>query len=264
MKHLSGENFASIADFIYHPGADIPESGIIFCHVNYVKAAFEAMHKKQGPLVLISSQGDFSTVQHYLDAMPPTLVKWFSVGAVAYYGRTHGIPLGIGDSHYNSLPFDHGQWHVLDAEMKTQRDIRNLLHVRMCLTTSQERQAAYDVIKDKSWADASVYDQFANRPLPFKDYLAEMHQYKFTLAPRGGGVDTHRLWEALYLGVIPITRRNQTLSWFESLPVCWIDDWQEVTKEMLDSEYDKIKAEKFDMSMLWLPYWEKLIREALK
>jgi hypothetical protein len=43
---------------------------------------------------------------------------------------------------------------------------------------------------------------------PYEDYLIELSQHRFCLCIRGNGIDTHRFWEALYLGVIPVIINN--------------------------------------------------------
>ena len=45
---------------------------------------------------------------------------------------------------------------------------------------------------------------------PFKEYLLEMSRYKYCLCLRGNGLDTHRFWESLYLGTIPIILNDVT------------------------------------------------------
>jgi hypothetical protein len=45
---------------------------------------------------------------------------------------------------------------------------------------------------------------------PYKDYLNELAQHYFCLCVRGNGIDTHRFWECLYLGVIPVIINNDT------------------------------------------------------
>lgn len=44
---------------------------------------------------------------------------------------------------------------------------------------------------------------------PYKEYLKELSQHYFCLCVRGNGIDTHRFWEALYLGVIPVIINNE-------------------------------------------------------
>jgi hypothetical protein len=43
----------------------------------------------------------------------------------------------------------------------------------------------------------------------FTQYLEELSGYRFCLALRGNGLDTHRFWECLYLGVIPVIINNK-------------------------------------------------------
>ena len=53
------------------------------------------------------------------------------------------------------------------------------------------------------------YNSFKNK-IPFMDFLEpydnllRLHDYEFCICPEGNGVDTHRLWECLYLKVVPI------------------------------------------------------------
>jgi hypothetical protein len=44
---------------------------------------------------------------------------------------------------------------------------------------------------------------------PYIEYLEELATFKFCLCIRGNGIDTHRFWEALYLGVIPVIVNNK-------------------------------------------------------
>jgi CRISPR/Cas system-associated exonuclease Cas4 (RecB family) len=47
------------------------------------------------------------------------------------------------------------------------------------------------------------------KPKSFPDYLKELAQYRFCLCVRGNGLDTHRFFESLYLGVIPVILNNK-------------------------------------------------------
>lgn len=275
MKHLSGENFAALADYAHVPGTPllVPPRGVIYCHVNVVLPVFEQMKRQPGPFVLISSQGDFYSSPNFFAARPPNLVKWFTVGAeVSSDGWTQGIPLGMADSRYSSGMFDHGQWEVMAAERVRPVKRDKLLHVCLCLNTNQDRRNAVAAVA--SWTPVTVYDDFQKKPMPFGGYLKELHEHRFTLAPPGGGMDCHRTWEALYLGTIPICIRHSVFSWWaDKLPICFVDRWSEITPEFLEVEYarlhaleDSAKAQGlvsyFEWDMLWMPYWEKRIRQA--
>lgn len=47
-------------------------------------------------------------------------------------------------------------------------------------------------------------------PKPYNEYLLELSKSYFCLCLRGNGIDTHRFWESLYLGVIPVVINNKT------------------------------------------------------
>ncbi len=86
-------------------------------------------------------------------------------------------------------------------------------------------------------------------------------QYAFVACVRGNGVDTHRIWEALYRNSLPIVKRDKwsTSLAYLGLPLFMVDDWQE-----LDSVSSEIrqKAPPIDSSQLkplWTQYWENLV-----
>ena len=59
-------------------------------------------------------------------------------------------------------------------------------------------------------------------------YLSSMAEADFVLCPRGNGLDTHRIWEALYMGTYPIVKRHSMIEDLVSgLPVWVVDEWQE-------------------------------------
>ena len=65
---------------------------------------------------------------------------------------------------------------------------------------------------------------------------------RYALCPRGCGVDTHRFYECIYLGCVPIVVRTHTV--FDRLyapdtgfPCLVVERWEDVTGELLDQSY---------------------------
>jgi hypothetical protein len=65
---------------------------------------------------------------------------------------------------------------------------------------------------------------------------------RYALCPRGCGVDTHRFYECIYLGCVPIVLRTHTV--FDRLyapdtgfPCLVVERWTDVTEELLDQSY---------------------------
>lgn len=55
-------------------------------------------------------------------------------------------------------------------------------------------------------------------------------QSAFMICPSGQGNDTHRVWETLALGRIPIVDRTSTSQVYDGLPVWLVDDWRGFAK----------------------------------
>jgi len=94
-------------------------------------------------------------------------------------------------------------------------------------------------------------------------YSDLVSSYKYVASVRGNGVDTHRLWETLYRGGIPIITRD---SWQQSLshlqlPILTIGEWSLV--ELLSTIQTEQIAEYIpaDLPALWWNYWKNSIKE---
>ena len=84
-------------------------------------------------------------------------------------------------------------------------------------------------------------------------------KYAFVAAPFGNGLDTHRLWEALILGCIPIIITSGLDNLVEDLPVLIINDWSDITETLLMNVITDFKNKhekgKFNYDKLTLKYW---------
>ena len=85
----------------------------------------------------------------------------------------------------------------------------------------------------------------------FEDYLDELEKYKFCFCPPGKGIDTHRAWESLLVGTIPIMVSTSLDGLFENLPVIIEDDWEKIDEDYLINKYDELKKRHYDFSSLY-------------
>ena len=93
--------------------------------------------------------------------------------------------------------------------------------------------------------------------LPFKDYLYKLSKSKYCICPRGYGLDTHRLWECLYLKVIPIVDRNCVTEYHENLGLLIVDDWNLITESFLINNYDKYYK---NLNILTMDFYENILQ----
>lgn len=88
-----------------------------------------------------------------------------------------------------------------------------------------------------------------------------MINYTFVLSPTGMGLDCHRTWEALALGCIPIICVKEFKTLFYDLPVLIVNDWKEITKDLLENTILDFKNRNFNKKKVSLKYWNDEINK---
>ena len=101
---------------------------------------------------------------------------------------------------------------------------------------------------------------YLTRKLPRRETWYNQVQYAFVVSPHGNGYDCHRTWEALILGCIPIVKKSGIDELYTELPVLIVDEWSDVTQELLESTIEQFKSCEFNYNKLTLKYWTDKIR----
>jgi|SRR5210317_606668 hypothetical protein len=86
-----------------------------------------------------------------------------------------------------------------------------------------------------------------------KQYLNDIKNYKFVLCPWGNGYDTHRIWEALYAGSIPVVKYHRAFESFKHLPIIFYTNIKELTLDYLNDELTNKKE--LEINDLELSNW---------
>lgn len=84
-----------------------------------------------------------------------------------------------------------------------------------------------------------------DKPSPRGDnqgFLEQIMRHRFVLCPPGNGVDTHRMWEALAAGAIPVVQKSPAIEPFASLPVLVVEDLRCVNLSLLRSAADALQS----------------------
>lgn len=95
----------------------------------------------------------------------------------------------------------------------------------------------------------------------YETYLNNMAQHKFCLCPRGNGIDTHRFWEAQYLGCIPIIVRTEWTAAYADMPILILENWEELSQLDLEKTYIAISSKKYLRRNLNLEFFKDQIGE---
>jgi hypothetical protein len=57
------------------------------------------------------------------------------------------------------------------------------------------------------------------------------------------------------MGSIPIIKYDVAINDFNDLPICFVNDWTDVTVSFLEKEKDRIKNTVYNMDKLKIGYW---------
>jgi hypothetical protein len=226
--------------------------GIFWCHVDRQAETLKAIARLGQPCVLLTNGGD---IDSGIGRLPDNLAGWWGTSMAAPDARCRALPLGLADQRYSNSDFS----AIVAARTLPKH---RLLHAVFALETHHERGAAAHAALGVPGATVIAYDQFDRKPMSFAAFVSQMAQHKFVLCPRGNGVDTHRLWEALHLGCIPIVKRDPRLRAFERLPILWVDDWSQVNIARLAS--CAILPDPTRVAELWVDHYSRLIEETLR
>jgi hypothetical protein len=184
--------------------------------------------------VLMTHNSDFEADPSYapwLEGTGPKLRRWLAQNVMFRHPKLEPLPIGIANSMWK-----HGNLRVLGNEIAKSngRTKDELVFLQFNTKTHPERAVVWQQLRE-------AFPRFPTSPpaaLSFRAYLRELGRHRFCICPRGNGIDTHRVWECLYLGVVPIVERSTHVEcWLErGVPLLVVDDWSEVTPERLEDE----------------------------
>jgi hypothetical protein len=187
--------------------------------------------------------------------IPKNLITWFGQNVCVEHEKIISIPIGLENSEWFA--------HINKKEKIKQKHFKpktykNLLYVCHNIKTNfGERLEPYEIFKDKKWVTLEHGTNGNN----FDEYLDNLHSHKFVLCPEGNGTDTHRTWETLYVGSIPIEKRNNNNRFYDDLPICFVNEWSEITEDFLNEEYKKIKSNEWNLEKLNFTFWKNKINK---
>jgi len=264
MTIFSGESPADLCDAVYYsdrrprPNTRFRAGDSVFCKIEQVPKLFERLRMSRRRVILVSGESDLPCDERLQRFLPPQVAFWFSTNVTSPHPRVAAIPLGIG------RPGDPvtASEEDLRAAFRPPAERAGGLYVNFRPETNPAvRGPAFDHFRGLSrsgWVTFREPGACADR----QAFLGEMTAHRFVLCPPGNGVDTHRFWETLVTGGIPVALRSPATEPFARLPIVLVDDFQQVTKPLLDAEWDRIAPHWVVPPETGVAFWKNRVREA--
>ena len=235
---------------------------IYYSKIDHVWQFLQNARNISSEFVLITHNGDYCVTQemaNFIESIP-NLKIWFGQNINCNSNRIKSIPIGL-ENTKNWTKFSKKDLLYKASQTKTKPN--KLAYANFSFYTNPiERGECYYLVKNSNF----VTDRCSNNVVQeeYENWINEVLDHYYVLCPSGNGIDTHRFWETLYLGRIPITKRNLNTRFYEDLPALYIDDWSELTEDLLISKLDWFKEKKnFNFEKLKMNYWKKIIFEKI-
>uniref|UniRef100_A0A6C0BUT1 Exostosin GT47 domain-containing protein n=1 Tax=viral metagenome TaxID=1070528 RepID=A0A6C0BUT1_9ZZZZ len=196
------------------------------------------------------------------------LIRWYTKNPAIVHDKLMGIPLGpkwqwkttrfFGESKdehlriYNELCLKPEE-NLYNSSSKT-----NLLYINYAQTTTNPLYSPHKGIRHN--LTNILRNKFGfSKGTNFENYMRELKTFKFCVSPPGRGIDTHRAWEALMMGTIPIMISTTQDHLFERLPVIIVDSWEQITTDFLNQKYEELIQKSYDFDILYTHYWDNML-----
>lgn len=254
-KFLTGDGFAQLAELEFFPkdqsefrlrnACSLQGASVVFCPGHKVEEMLDKYGSRINPRVLIigNSDRDFYA---FPQNVPKSIKRIYLQNSYISNDFFRTLPIGLENIRIgrNGLPF-------LFTRLLLHIPKKNMVLIGPFSPTHAERE-------ELNKLNCLGIKLLRKRISPVRTAYYQA-RHRFIAVPRGNGVDTHRLWESLYRGSIPIVLENE---WSRSLvklglPILMIQEWSN------DSLLDAMKSCSFetfdprDLEALWFNFWRK-------
>jgi hypothetical protein len=164
------------------------------------------------------------------------LIIWHSQNVNIKHNKLRSIPIGLSNKMWKT-----GDVSIFEDIRENEIVKNNMFYCSFEIGTNKnERQKCLD----SSGIEISP-------KVDFKTYIENISKSYFTICPEGNGIDTHRIWESLYVKTTPILLDNFNVKHYTNYPILILNRWEEFKNIDLSTElYDELWLN-FDESKLF-------------
>ena len=199
---LQGRKFQALA-----------QKRVLYAHTHEVDELRPLLAEQTEPFVLITHNSDHAinkTHQTLLDDTP-LLIRWFAQNVNLEHAKLECLPIGLANSQYG-----HGNVAVFRQCLQNQAGARPRPAVYSLLAgTHSSRNACKELLRGHN-VPLYVGPPDGSRLSPAENWSLSA-QHARVACPRGNGIDTHRLWETWYAGILPVMHPGDWLWPFSKL-----------------------------------------------
>jgi hypothetical protein len=276
LPFISGDGLRCFSDFIYDETKDeVGEKSIfdlisktnfttpvVFVQTDMLDDFFIFFHYKiSQPYILVSHNSDAGApmASHISYLEESKIIHWFAQNALVIHTKVTAIPIGIENNHWQGFTNE----RLRKMREKNVDKINSTIALINFSPRNTERLKVVELFQNLNWTHTIPAVRRSDEKL-----LHEISSYKYAFSPRGNGLDCHRTYEMIILGVIPIVSSSTLDSIFQECKEVFIThDWENVSENILKKYWqeNEIKVSSNLSSIVTLKHWtEKIYLKGLK
>ena len=260
--YLSGDTLRKYSDFIFDEiksfdPKKVKRNDIVFVNTDVLEIYFKIHHPRiNNKYLLITHNSDKEVNEETFKLYDDNIIHWFAQNLnMKNNNKVSVIPIGL--ENLRRLKNGRKKWFKEKAIYKK----NYILGSYNEYTNFESRSKIQGSLKSNKLITFKNFDQTS-------DYFREVTRYKFILCPRGNGIDTHRIWEGLLLGVFPILILDAFSKNLKDLgvPGIYLNRWEELnsySSEDLDIIFEELLLKDYRDYSSFL-FWKKIIISKLE
>lgn len=232
----------------------VKTNDVIYCNSLLLECLFRDLKKLKNVtnLKLITSQSDRLINKKTIRNIPDSISEYYAINISTSHIKLKSLPLGIAN--------DYSPKNLLSKDLSIPISVENSKEKKLYLnfnelTNIKHRKNLKEYFIKFNWAVVR------KESISLEEYKNDIKNYQFILCPWGNGIDTHRIWEALYLGSTPVVKWHNTFECIKNLPVIFFDHYEEIDILFLENKFKNLKNLDIKKDFLEIEYWINQIKQ---
>lgn len=270
-NHLNQDLRASTPFYFYRSNKSATKKNIIYVNTDALKEFYKIYFKKINyDFILITGDSDTPLVKNnffFREIIKNKfLKKWYAQNCEVKNTKIQQIPIGL--DLISQFHDPHKIFFKLKSKLKPKIYENKMINIIKKSNNFQKRidkiycNFQFSLNKQRKQCYNQLNKQicyFPNKRLNQLENFLFQSKFKFVACPVGEGQDTHRVWESLIFGNIPIVKSGPLDNLYEGLPVIITKSWKDLNLEIMDKYSNNFDNKIYKYEKLLSDYWRSII-----
>lgn len=233
--------------------SSIQNGDVIFVKTDFILRFFHRYFSRiDKKIILVTHNSDYSAsanFKKYLNS--EKLTAWFTQNPGFVHEKLIPLPIGL----ENTVWYPRKQLFIKSLNLSTLTAWSNRKHSIYInfnpKTNVKHRSHLADYFSSINIKNMLI----VRKKINFDEYMTQIGNSKYVLCPRGNGLDTHRFYETLLMGAIPIVENSTLYPIYKQATVLVVDNFKNLDQHMLDNPHLFIQNMNFSRSILMSDTW---------